>query len=159
MITTSKLSSSLHLVLQYFGDEGRWNGGRRAENKGRGPRVEEHKHNVWGILWTNIYALFIWVQAVKRLLVLLYRDRIWNISKLASSGWYMLRVVSVFADQYRMRRKKMICGFKIKIIIERKKLNSHPMINGKYLKTIIKSYNNKIAISFKNVKDISTKQT
>ena len=33
------------------------------------------------------------------------------------------------------------------------------MINGKYLKTIIKSYNNKIAISFKNVKDISTKQT
>lgn len=56
-------------------------------------------------------------------------------------------------------QNRMICGFKIKIIIERKKLNSHPMINGKYLKTIIKSYNNKIAISFKNVKDISTKQT
>ena len=132
MITTSKLSSSLHLVLQYLGTraDGMGAEGPRIRAEGRGSRntntllincftsyFRKIKRSVWGILWTNIYALFIWVQAVKRLLVLLYRDRIWNISKLASSGWYMLRVVSVFADQYRMRRKKMICGFKISLLI------------------------------------------
>ena len=32
------------LVLQYFGAEGWIDGSWEAEDKGRGPRVEEHKH-------------------------------------------------------------------------------------------------------------------
>ena len=40
MITTSKLNSSIYLVLQYFGAEGQQNGGpqSRAEDKGRGSK-------------------------------------------------------------------------------------------------------------------------
>ena len=38
----------MFLVLQYFGAKGRRNGGRRsrAEDKGRGSRVEENKHPI-----------------------------------------------------------------------------------------------------------------
>ena len=50
VMTASKLNSSIYLVLQYFGAEGRRNGTESREAEGRGPRIrgrprfEEHNY-------------------------------------------------------------------------------------------------------------------